>query len=76
VYADIHLSKCVVPTQFQDVVGYYNRFDVFELKVNRRSLLPVHFIDDGKSDERSVVPHLPPLEGSGIADTEPLSDRS
>ncbi|MGT2492852.1 hypothetical protein ACU4GD_26000 [Cupriavidus basilensis] len=43
VYADIDLAKCVVPKQFQDVVGYYNRFDVFQLKVNRRALAPVEF---------------------------------
>jgi aliphatic nitrilase len=46
VYADIDLEKCVVPKQFQDVVGYYNRFDVFHLKVNRRALSPVQLQDD------------------------------
>ena len=46
VYADIDLAKCVVPKQFQDVVGYYNRFDVFDLKVNRRRLQPATFTND------------------------------
>ena len=45
VYADIDLKQCVVPKQFQDVVGYYNRFDVFQLKVNRRALTPAEFSD-------------------------------
>jgi aliphatic nitrilase len=45
-YADIDLAKCVVPKQFQDVAGYYNRFDVFELKVNRRALSPAQFSSD------------------------------
>jgi hypothetical protein len=31
------LGKTIVPKQFQDVVGYYSRFDVFEFKVNRRA---------------------------------------
>lgn len=53
VYADIDLAKCVVPKQFQDVVGYYNRFDVFQLKVNRRALSPVHF-HEGAEVERSA----------------------
>lgn len=35
-YADLDLSACVVPKQFHDVVGYYQRFDVFDVKVNRR----------------------------------------
>ncbi|MFG1410124.1 MAG: carbon-nitrogen hydrolase family protein [Pseudomonadota bacterium] len=43
VYGDIDLERCVVPKQFQDVVGYYNRFDVFQLTVNRRALTPVEF---------------------------------
>ena len=36
VYADLDLEECVEPKQFHDVVGYYQRYDVFDLKVNRR----------------------------------------
>lgn len=43
----IDLSDCIVPKQFHDVAGYYNRFDVFELKVNRRSLAPAEFVGTG-----------------------------
>ncbi|EKS29596.1 carbon-nitrogen hydrolase family protein [Afipia felis] len=49
VYADIDLSLCVVPKQFQDVVGYYNRFDVFQLKVNRRALTAAEFVNEQSS---------------------------
>ncbi|MFD2032657.1 nitrilase-related carbon-nitrogen hydrolase [Ancylobacter dichloromethanicus] len=45
IYGEIDLARCVVPKQFQDVVGYYNRFDVFQLKVNRRALVPVEFVE-------------------------------
>src|SRR5262245_14763054 len=45
-YQDIDISQCVEPKQFHDVVGYYNRFDVFQLNVNRTRLRPVAF-DDG-----------------------------
>jgi len=34
-YADIDLAACVEPKQFHDVVGYYNRFDVFQLSIDR-----------------------------------------
>lgn len=44
-YADIDLAKCVVPKQFQDVVGYYNRFDVFSVRVNRQAHSPASFND-------------------------------
>jgi nitrilase len=46
-YADIDLNGCVEPKQFHDVVGYYNRFDIFDLSVNRRRLAPVSFANDG-----------------------------
>ena len=36
VYADLDLEECVEPKQFHDVVGYYQRYDIFNLKVNRR----------------------------------------
>ena len=42
-YADIDLSACVEPKQFHDIVGYYNRFDVFKLTVNRSANRPITF---------------------------------
>lgn len=38
IYADLDLNQCVEPKQFHDVVGGYQRFDVFDLKVNTRRL--------------------------------------
>jgi aliphatic nitrilase len=45
-YQEIDVSQCVEPKQFHDVVGYYNRFDVFELKVTRKRLAPIEFLDE------------------------------
>ncbi|MGY8634851.1 carbon-nitrogen hydrolase family protein [Bradyrhizobium sp. 14AA] len=45
-YADIDLNKCVEPKQFHDVVGYYNRFDIFDLSVDRTRLAPAKFLDE------------------------------
>jgi nitrilase len=36
VYAELDLEDCVEPKQFHDTVGYYQRFDIFDLKVDRR----------------------------------------
>jgi aliphatic nitrilase len=41
IYADFDLNQCVEPKQFHDVVGYYNRFDVFDLHVNARRIEPI-----------------------------------
>jgi len=42
-YASIDTRACVEPKQFHDVVGYYNRFDVFQLTVDRVRQRPVSF---------------------------------
>lgn len=56
-YAEIDLSRCVEPKQFHDVVGYYNRFDVFDLTVNRKRLVPAAFLDevDSLNDRTSTA---------------------
>jgi len=46
VYADIDLSRCIQPRQMHDITGHYNRFDIFDLRVNRRPLTPATFSDD------------------------------
>src|SRR5256885_7176219 len=45
-YQDIDIAQCVEPKQFHDVVGYYNRFDIFELTVTRKRLSPIQFLDN------------------------------
>ncbi len=45
VFADIDTADCVEPKQFHDVVGYYNRFDVFRLQVDRSLREPAAFSD-------------------------------
>jgi aliphatic nitrilase len=42
-YAVFDLERCVEPKQFHDVVGYYNRFDVFGLSVNRDRHAPIQW---------------------------------
>ncbi|MDA5193277.1 carbon-nitrogen hydrolase family protein [Govanella unica] len=45
VYADIDLNNCIQPKQMHDITGSYNRFDIFNLTVNRASLSPTSFTD-------------------------------
>jgi aliphatic nitrilase len=44
-YADIDLAQSVEPKQFHDVVGSYNRFDIFTLTVDRSPRRPATFLD-------------------------------
>ena len=50
-YADIDLAEAVELKQLHDVVGGYNRFDIFKLKVDRSANRPITFetadCDDG-----------------------------
>jgi predicted amidohydrolase len=45
VVAEIDPERCIEPKQFQDITGAYNRFDIFDLRVNRRALAPAQFAD-------------------------------
>lgn len=68
VYAEVDLSRCVQPKQMHDIVGHYNRFDVFQLTVNQRPLAPASFVsgaplhsaeahETGNRDGRGQPPH-------------------
>jgi aliphatic nitrilase len=48
-YAEIDLNACVEPKQFHDVVGYYNRFDIFDLSIDRTRLTPATFVEDARA---------------------------
>lgn len=45
-YADVDLSLSLELKQFHDVTGGYNRFDIFNLTVNRKRLTPLEFRQD------------------------------
>lgn len=42
VYGEIDLERCIEPKQFQDIIGHYQRFDIFQLHVNAAALEPLH----------------------------------
>ena len=59
VYAEIDTALSVEPKQFHDVVGYYNRFDIFDLHVDRSKRDPARFADSndlaaGSADAEGV----------------------
>lgn len=64
VYADIDLSRCIQPRQMHDITGHYNRFDVFDLRVNRRPLQAARYDDqdDLNREEPDWAPSATPAE--------------
>jgi nitrilase len=45
VYADIDLNACIQPKQMHDIIGAYNRFDIFDLRIDRRPRAAATFQD-------------------------------
>jgi aliphatic nitrilase len=55
-YAEFDLRRCIEPKQFHDVVGHYNRFDVFDLTVSRKRLVPATFVDAPSRADSATEP--------------------
>ncbi|KAI0194711.1 carbon-nitrogen hydrolase [Xylaria flabelliformis] len=61
-YADMNLEDCIEGKQYHDVVGGYQRLDVFDLKVNRSRRTPVKFVSDLEGQD---LPDFPPIQSDG-----------
>jgi aliphatic nitrilase len=64
-YHDVDLLQCVEPKQFHDVVGYYNRFDIFQVHLNLSANAPLS-IDH--ADAARPVTFEPPGEPAASQD--------
>ncbi|MDC7787555.1 carbon-nitrogen hydrolase family protein [Rhodoplanes sp. TEM] len=64
VYAEVDVAACVEPKQFHDVVGYYNRFDIFDVRIDRTPREPATFADAPRLD---TLPPLPADEAEAPA---------
>ncbi|KQZ76585.1 aliphatic nitrilase [Sphingopyxis sp. Root214] len=43
VYGEIDLNRCIQPKQMHDIIGHYNRFDIFRLEVNQAPQSAIFF---------------------------------
>ncbi|MCA9861139.1 MAG: carbon-nitrogen hydrolase family protein, partial [Thermomicrobiales bacterium] len=71
VYAEIDLGRCIQPKQMHDIIGHYNRFDVFNLHVNRKAQAAVEL--DVPNVSRSSASRIEPVE---ISDELPITTTS
>lgn len=66
VYGDIDLARCVEPKRFHDVVGYYNRFDIFKLTIDRSANRPARFEDEEIAPMPSDAPNRMPAPTADV----------
>jgi len=44
VYADIDIADSIEPKQAHDIIGYYQRFDLFSLRLDQRPQVPIELV--------------------------------
>ena len=54
-YANLDLNQCIEPKQYHDVVGYYNRFDVFDLRITRERQKPATWIERSSGEWPALI---------------------
>ncbi len=65
-YADIDLKDRIIPKQAQDIVGTYNRMDVFSFGVNKKRHVPITV--EGESAQRQGSSVHTDLSTEGVAE--------
>ncbi|CZT14104.1 related to aliphatic nitrilase [Ramularia collo-cygni] len=60
-YADLDLNECIAPKQFHDVVGGYQRFDIFDLQVSRSRMGPENAFR-GREEYKERDAPVPPID--------------
>lgn len=56
-YGEIDLNRCIQPKQMHDIVGHYNRFDVFNFALNAQPQTPIAVTSQRlRSDEEETQP--------------------
>jgi predicted amidohydrolase len=63
-YAEIDLEQCIEPKQLQDIIGNYNRFDIFQLHVDRRPRTPLSLLGSSNQayQQSLAATRVPPAE--------------
>lgn len=81
-YADIDTAASVEPKQFHDVVGYYNRFDIFDFHVDRSRREPAYFREGAQQEKPETLrddagsrPHTADAPGNVVKDIGEASRR-
>jgi nitrilase len=76
VVADIDVALSIEEKQFHDIVGYYNRFDIFRLVVDQRPQEPINVISSAREAEEVAGGRLAFGELATNARTEDNQDQA
>jgi predicted amidohydrolase len=76
VYADISIEETIEPKLMHDVVGQYNRFDIFEFNINRNKLKPLHEQSEQEQTQPNQTSQLKNLPESESARQPPEASDS
>jgi nitrilase len=68
--ADINLGDSVVPKRMHDIVGYYNRYDVFDLNVTIKRDSPVKMKSSGRSADEILHGRCAVPDRGGVFEIE------
>lgn len=71
VYADIDVTESIELKQAHDVVGYYQRFDIFRLTLDQRKQEPVTLMTDSRAEATPLAEQEPIPGGEATAAEAP-----
>jgi hypothetical protein len=74
VLAEIDVSLSIEQKQIHDIVGSYNRFDVFRLSVDQRSNQPITLIRDEGGSISGIPADAWPNKNKGYRDDHTISE--
>jgi predicted amidohydrolase len=62
VYSEIDFEKCIIPKINHDIIGHYNRFDIFQLAINQSESLPLRITFDRRPSVEEFISQDEPPE--------------
>ncbi|MFG2225168.1 carbon-nitrogen hydrolase family protein [Streptomyces sp. NPDC048644] len=71
VYAEIDLARCIRPKQMHDIIGHYNRFDVFRLHHDTTPRQPLVRTGELPDEAPLTGPWTPPPVGEQVRTARP-----